>query len=755
MARMIGLAIGAIAAVLVCLPGHCQAAVVNVSVLYTGDTHGHLKSFYYDSAKPVGGVAKRAIYFQDRRKHAKMNWVVLDSGDAISGTALSDLFQGYIDIEAMNRLGYDAMGLGVHEFDYGVAVLKQRMSEAKFPILCANVTYADTGKPFAKPYTIIERDGMKIAILGLTTGEIDKRVAPENFTGLTVADPIETARALVPKLHKEAELVFVVTHLGVNEDIRLATQVPGIDLIVGGMSNSELQEGIFALDALIVHGGSFGRYVGQLKLSYDHNEAGKLMRRFNENELQLMDGRYADNSNYTAWLNSFQPQVQEKMGTLIGSSAARMDNRMVASFETELGNYVCDVLKSSLNADAAILPAAFFNASLPEGVITLSELYALMPFDHYGVVVNITGSELQRVLNEAADNLGKPGFSQVSGLTYDIYAGKAYAAQVNGQPIDPYGRYRLATSDYVASGALGYAALGTIDDVQYSGRLIRDIVRQQLGSGQVASATIHKRIRLVASAPEGAPPTGGQPPAEESTATTPPSDETATAPSDESATPAAAPPVDETPADTTPAEPGTEQPPAEPGTTRYDRTGAPMGEQPAIEDEVITDSGSDLPTAEQPSTTPAEPLPPSTAPAEEPASTSDTSGETIGQARASQGGLDYEFYLVKENGGYKFHLNVVNNGTETVQLQFPTAERFDIQVYTGTNLMWSYNFNRFFVQSQQSETLAPGDKRTYRGDWNGMTNDDQLIADEMLEFIGIYAVSDAPVQLSFNARLPK
>lgn len=753
MARIIGLAIGAIAALLVCLPGHCQAAVVNISVLYTGDTHGHLKSFYYDSAKPVGGVAKRAIFLQDRRRHAKMNWLLLDSGDAISGTALSDLFQGYIDIEAMNRLGYDAMGLGVHEFDYGVAVLKQRMTEAKFPIVCANVTYADTGKPLAKPYVIVERGGVKIAILGLTTGDLDKRVAPENFAGLAITDPIETARTMVPQLKNEAELVFVLTHLGVNEDIRLATQVPGIDLIVGGMSNSELQEGISALDALIVHGGSFGRYVGQLKQSFSHNENGKLMRRYSENELMLMDGRYADNTNYIAWLDSFQPQVQEKMGTLIGTSAAHMDNRMVASFETELGNYVCDILKSSLNADAALLPAAFFNASLPEGVITLNELFALMPFDHYGVVVNLTGSELQRVLNEAAQNLGKPGFSQIAGLSYDIYAGKAYSIQINGQPIDPYGRYRLATSDFAASGGLGYATLGTIDDVQYSGRLIRDIVRQQLGSGQVASATIHKRIRLVAAAPETAAPTASQPPEEETVATTPPAaEETAAAPE---AVPAEETPAETIPAEGTPAEPGAEQPGESDDSTRYDRTGQPMEEQPAIQDEVITDSGSDLPTAEEPAATPADEPAPAEPVVEEPPASAASSGEIIGKANVSQGGLSYEFYLLKLGQNYEFHLDLVNTGTETVQLQFPTSERFDFQVYSGTDLKWSYNFNRFFVQSQQSETLAPGDKRTYRGEWNGMTNDDQLITDGMLEFIGVYAISEAPVQLSFNAQLPK
>ena len=747
MARIISFAIGAIAAVLFGMPGRSLAAVANISVLYTGDTRGHLKSFMYDSVKPVGGVAKRAIYFQDRRKHAKMNWLVLDSGNAISGTPLSDIFQGYIDIEAMNRLGYDAMALGEHEFDYGVGILKQRISEAKFPVLCANVTYSDTGKPFTKPYTIIERDGLKIAIIGLVTGDLDKRVAPENFTGLSVADPIETARVLVPQLQQQAELVFCLTHLGVNEDIKLATQVPGINLVVGGMSNSELQDGIYALDALIVQAGMFGRNVGQLKLSFEHGDQGRLKMRFCQNDLVLMDGRYADNTNYISWLNSFQPQFQEKMGTLVGNSAARMDNRMVGSFETELGNYVCDVLKDSLGADAALLPASFFNSAMPNGVITLGDLFMLMPFDHYGVIVNLTGAELQQVMNEAANNLGKPGFSQVSGVSFDLYGGKAYEVAISDQKIDPYGRYKLATSDYLASGALGYATLGTVSDVQYSGRLIRDMVRQHLASGQVANAAIYKRIRLVASAPEAGTGTV----AEATPESQPPAEESSTPPAGEET--AAAPPAEQPSAETPAAQPETGTPS---DSTRYDRNGEPMTDQPAIQDEVITDTGSDLPAAEQPAEEQPQAQPPvETPPAESQPPSGATYGEAIGRAQANMNGLDYEFFLVETDRGYEFHLNVSNHGSAPVQLDFPTSERFDFQVYNGTDLLWSYNTNHFFVQSQQSDTVAPGETLTYRGEWKGVTNEKQPLPSVELHFVATHAISGAPTELSFNGRLPK
>jgi 2',3'-cyclic-nucleotide 2'-phosphodiesterase (5'-nucleotidase family) len=764
MARILGLAIGAIAAVLVFLPSTSYAAVVNISVLYTGDTHGHLKSFYYESAKPVGGVAKRAIYFQDRRRHKKMNWVVLDSGDALSGTALSDAFQGYLDIEAMNRLGYDAMGLGAHEFDYGVAVLKQRMAEAKFPILSANVTYADSGKPLTKPYTIIERDGVKIAIFGLTTGDLAHRVAPENFAGLAVSDPIDTARTLVPKLRTQADIVFAVTHLGVNEDIRLATQVPGIDLIVGGMSHSELQEGIQALDALIVHDGTYGRYVGQLKMSYSPIPGQGLVRHYYKNVLELIDGRFAENTNYVAWLGSFMPQFQEKMGTLVGTSAARMDDKKVASTEVELGDFICDSLRESLGADAAILPAAFFCAPLPEGVLTLGDLYTVMPYDHSGVVLNVTGAELKQILDESADMLGRPGFPQVSGVSMGIFNGNAYQVRVGAQPLDPFVRYRLATSDALADGALGYAAMGTIADRDYSGRLIRDIVRQRLATGLVASASIQKRIQLLGSEPQelaSVPPTEEEQPAEPETGA--PGAEAETAPAETA--PAESAPAEEQPSgvESTPATPegaGAETPPAESAegldALRYDRTGQPMEGQPAIHDEVIRDSGSDL-TAEGPASATPPPAPEEAAPAAPPVAPPGGSllSSAIEQAKTTAGGLDYTFYVVESDRGYEFHLDVANNGSAPVQCDFASQERFDFQVFAGVDLLWTFNFNHFFVQSAGSETIDPGEALTYSGDWDGLTNNDKPLPQTELHCVAVYAVADAPVQLGFDVSLPR
>lgn len=743
MTRISGIIIGALIAVALGVSAHGQTPTVNVSILHTGDTHGHLRAFNYDSNKPVGGVAKRAIFFQDKRRHKKMVWLTLDSGDAISGTALSDIFKGYLDIEAMNRLGYDGMVLGVHEFDYGVDVLKQRMAEAKFPILSANIFSAETGQPFAKPYVILEREGVKIAVFGLTTGELEQRVAPENFTGLAVQDPIEVARELVPQLRQQADVVVAVTHLGINSDIQLAGQVRGIDVICGGMSHSELQVPMKVGETLITHDAAYGRTVGMMKLSFGRNIEGGMDMVYFASQLVPLDSKWVENSDYVNWLGSYQPQLQERLGLIVGSTAAQMSDLRLHSSETELGNYVCDILRQRAGADLAILPAAFFQGSLPKGAITLGDLFSCMPYDHYGLTLNVTGGELQQILNDAADQIGKEGFPQVSGLSFGIFDGKAYMVRVNGVDIDPFASYKLATSDYLASGVFGYATLGTIASRSYTGRLIRDMVQEQLAGGQIASSTLYQRITFLAQAPSAAPveETLETPPAEE---VVPPADEEAVAevPAADTAIPAEEPAV---------------EPPAEPASDegldglRYDRNGQPL----TIEDEVVHDAASDAeaapivpeeaPPAEDASIPPSEPdLTPPLA---------DATGTVVGSAVTSAGGLAYEFALYDSDRGYEFELNVTNTGDAPVELAYATNERFDFIVVSGTDILWHLNINRFFVQSPLTETLGAGEKIAYRGAWNGNGKDNQPLAAGRYRFEAVHQLAAGPVRMGFEAEL--
>src|SRR5690606_2207313 len=265
-------------------------------------------------------------------RHSDMIWLTLDSGDAISGTPLSNAFEGWLDIVAMNRLKYDAMCLGVHEFDYGVERLRKLIGEAEFPVLSANVVNASDGTPFARPYVIIERGGLRIAVFGLTTAEIDDQLPAEKFRGLQVLDPIASAEQLVPQLAAQSDIIVALTHLGIDEDIRLSSKLQEIDVIVGGMSHSELQVPMKVGRTLIVHDGEYGKNVGLLKLSFQRTGADWENKYF-DSLLEPMSGKWVENSDYVDWLAKYQAQLGERLSRVAGTSKQRFSNLKVFSSE--------------------------------------------------------------------------------------------------------------------------------------------------------------------------------------------------------------------------------------------------------------------------------------------------------------------------------------------------------------------------------------------------------------------------------------
>ncbi len=799
MLRINGILIGAIIICVLALPLAARADTANLSILFTGDTHGHLRSFYQGGPKPVGGVAKRAIFFQEKRRHVKnMSWITLDSGDALSGTILSDIFKGYADVEAMNQLGYDAMCLGVHDFDYGVDVLRQRISEAKFVVVSANVIDAATSQPFTTPYFILERGGMRIAIVGLTTGSLAEQVAPQNFTGLRVEDPIETIKRLLPEIQAQSDVVIALTHLGVNEDIRLASEVQAIDVIVGGMSESELHLPLRVERTIIVHSGSYGANVGLCKLSFDTATV-PWNRKWLDCSLEPMGGKWTENSEYLTWLAGFQEQLDIQMGTVLGTSMARMSCLRVSSSETPLGDYVCDALREKLGTDVAILPAHFFQSDLPEGPVLLSDLYNVLPFPYYAQTLTVTGGELKEILDDAAMQIGQPGFPQVSGVNFTIYYGKTVNLSINGQAVDPFKSYTVATADAEAMARLGYATMAKIDQRTYSGVLIRDIVKAQLQSGQVASASINPsapRIGFMARDPNAlasTPPTTGAPPAdtmpqatgETTTGTQPPAGgdtypagagtdtgQPPITPGDETTQPGGGEPPSAT-SDTPPSEgetppgtftqPGAEEQAAstpeaeatEDGMQRFDRNGDPITQPPVvIEDEVLTDTGSDIETGGDGSTA----TPPSTSTPPEtgtlPGASTAQTGIVIGQSQTSQDGIAYLFKLERIDNNYRYTLEVTNSSNEPVTFSFPTGERFDFEVYDGTDFIWNNNHGWFFVQSQQTYTISPGETMEHTADWRRVTNTGTALPPGSYRFNAVFKLQDGPVRLQFDAVLP-
>ncbi|MCL5046540.1 MAG: S-layer homology domain-containing protein [Actinobacteria bacterium] len=190
-----------------------------VTLLSTNDFHGALKRDQKDgkTGKEWGGSSVLAAYADKARAANPAGTVLVDAGDMMQGTAISNVLRGKPVIEVMNRIGYDAAAVGNHEFDWTVKVLEERMDEAGFPFLAANLFEKTTGKrvDWAKPYTILKRRGLKVAIIGVTTPETAFTTLPANVADIEFRDPALVINQLAKELREDGvNLVLVAGHLG-------------------------------------------------------------------------------------------------------------------------------------------------------------------------------------------------------------------------------------------------------------------------------------------------------------------------------------------------------------------------------------------------------------------------------------------------------------------------------------------------------------------------------------------------------------
>jgi 5'-nucleotidase/UDP-sugar diphosphatase len=245
-------------------------------------------------------MARRATKVKEVRETSE-NVLLLDGGNTFySNQALAQRTQGQAIVEAMNLLGYDAMVLGSQDFWLGLDVLRQRMEEAKFPILSANVVVAETEKLFATPYVIKEIGGHKVAIIGLTNQEAVSAAGGD----IAVLDPLETLKDVVDEVSEEADVIIVLSYLGAQVNFQLPGQVEGIDLIVGGYSNDVLNPPLWneASGTVMAQAGYQGQWIGVVSLEIDNQ--GKVVG--HQGEVVLLTEAFADDPEMRTFLNQYE-----------------------------------------------------------------------------------------------------------------------------------------------------------------------------------------------------------------------------------------------------------------------------------------------------------------------------------------------------------------------------------------------------------------------------------------------------------------
>jgi 2',3'-cyclic-nucleotide 2'-phosphodiesterase (5'-nucleotidase family) len=216
---------------------------------------------------PKGGLARRATAIRQEREASDDLVLVLDAGNALFGAWVSFRSQGRVIVEGMNAMGYDAMVVGAADLAMGLDALREREAEASFAFLSANVMPAGGGAPMWEPYTIIERDGLRVGVIGITDPEAASTAEVRGV--IAVEDPTLAAARHVAELRDQVDLLVVLSRLGLDRDMVLAQAVGGIDIIVGGSSGRLMREPERVGDTLVIQQGYRGEWLGRLTARFD------------------------------------------------------------------------------------------------------------------------------------------------------------------------------------------------------------------------------------------------------------------------------------------------------------------------------------------------------------------------------------------------------------------------------------------------------------------------------------------------------
>jgi 2',3'-cyclic-nucleotide 2'-phosphodiesterase/3'-nucleotidase len=470
-----------------------QAQDVRIQILGTTDMHGHVMAEDTYSLQPANqGWAKIATLIR-RQQAENPNTVLVDCGDTIEGEPINyvhnvlrrDLPEPSIAI--MNALGYSAMAVGNHEYNFGLDLLRSVEKEATFPFLSANTVDAG-GKGAFPAATLVTVAGVRILVLGFTTPAIPRMEEPENIQGLRFRDIVATARTLVPRLKAErkADVVVALLHSGLgqvdgregdeDEALRLADQVPGIDAIFTGHTHQAVQTELKGVP--ILQAQCYGRALAAVDLDL-HKDGdrwrvasarGRLLRPENDTPADPEVLRLT--ADLRAATNRYLDTPATTLLTDLDARWCRMEDTPLAQL---LHHVQRQATGAQLSAAACVDPGIF----IPKGPTSVRQFYALLPFDNRVASIRITGAQLKLYLEHAASayhfswqpdlfNPAMPFYNvdSVDGVTYALDLGKPVGRRVvdlryQGRAVGPDQVFTMALSTYRLRGGGGYmAAIG-------------------------------------------------------------------------------------------------------------------------------------------------------------------------------------------------------------------------------------------------------------------------------------------------------
>lgn len=496
----------------------------SLTIYCTTDVHGTVFDYDLKRNRPVkSSLANVSAIVKAERAARPDHIILLDNGDILQGQP-SNYYYNVIDTtapnitaEVMNYLNYDAGSVGNHDIEAGHPVYDKMKRELRFPWLSANAVNTATGEPYFRPYTVIHRNGLKIAVLGMTTPGIPKWLPKHLWEGIEFKDMVETARLWVPRIQaaEQPDLLIGLFHAGFdyeyggetaetprneNASLLVARQVDGFDLIIMGHDHQGKADEIIndaGNKVVVIDPRSHATFLGKIDIDFTRNG-----RKYDKNiRAQLL--KLAGTEKDTTYIRHFSPAfntVKNYINTEIGTFTETLSGRDGIFGPSAFTDFIHEVQLATTGADISFSTVLQMDARIEKGNVTIRDMFNLYSYENGLYVMNFTGQEIDRylefayglqyntmhsaedhLLNFKTDHNGQPvennrgtytlahpffNFSCAAGIRYTVDVSKEPGQRVeilslsDGRPFDENKTYKVAINSYRGNGGGGHLSQG-------------------------------------------------------------------------------------------------------------------------------------------------------------------------------------------------------------------------------------------------------------------------------------------------------
>lgn len=471
---------------------------LTLNIVHTNDLHSHLLPFndYADctlnSSECLGGFARITTFLKQEKQN--QNTLILDAGDRFTGTSFYALTKSQYLLPLFQKMPYDVVTLGNHEFDDNLSETEMFLSNWGIPVVVSNMVIppSETLSQIVKPYVILERGNRKIGVIGLLTTETNVMKPSQ----ITITDIDEALSHAIQQLKQNrVDIIVVLSHIGLDEDKKIAEKFPDIDVIVGGHSHSLLSndtQQIHRVDdypivrnngkTVIVSSGKGGHFVGKLSVEFD---ADGHIASYQGDTVSMSYQIKNDISAYQTIV-----EAEKKLKHILNKEIAFIQQDYGFTIDTNycsencfIGEYVATQLHRAYPmVDGVFLNAGSFRRGLKRGIVRYQNLIEVYPYDNEAVLVELTGSELKSFLEHGLSRYQLKDKTnellQVAGISYMFSATdkKIRFVYINGKPIDLNQKYIFLTSQFLADGGDDYP----VKSYRKTGQTIRMILQNQI-----------------------------------------------------------------------------------------------------------------------------------------------------------------------------------------------------------------------------------------------------------------------------------